>query len=311
MISEEPEHLLVFPIPMKGECWYSLLARYHAISGNHSEQYTFRQLFGGKTALNAAVTLPSRVQLIDSWLSRECGLTSERIIREFTAYQYLRLSSRFPDTAYQSLMQCRAKRGRSLRPQMIYALQGRRQKLCFCPDCVRSDTEEYRHSCWHLVHQLNGVRYCPIHGTRLIESPWPENGKLMHFYPAPDTEAAERMEKENKSREEKTDVFQDRFVELAGTINWLLANGERIGTEEKLVQLYESELGSNPSWDDILRRLAANEAGFVEELFPDEDLVCLARDVIRYGLRKQTPLFHALMIMRLGGVQWIKSKIQT
>ena len=44
MASEEPEHLLVFPVPMKGECWYSLLARYHAISGNHSELYTFRRV---------------------------------------------------------------------------------------------------------------------------------------------------------------------------------------------------------------------------------------------------------------------------
>ena len=103
MIREDQEHLLVFPIPMKGECWYSLLARYHAISGNSSEKYTFDQLFGGKTVLDAAVTLPARVKLIDAWLPRECGLTSDRIIREFTAYQYLRLSSRFPDTAYQRL----------------------------------------------------------------------------------------------------------------------------------------------------------------------------------------------------------------
>ena len=112
MIREDQEHLLVFPIPMKGECWYSLLARYHAISGNSSEKYTFDQLFGGKTVLDAAVTLPARVKLIDAWLPRECGLTSDRIIREFTAYQYLRLSSRFPDTAYQRLMQGSAKRGR-------------------------------------------------------------------------------------------------------------------------------------------------------------------------------------------------------
>lgn len=69
----------------------------------------------------------------------------------------------------------------------------------------------------------NGVRYCPIHGMRLIESPWPEGEKLVHFYPAPDAEMAGQMERE--SRGEETDVFQNRFFR-AGKDN-RLAFGEQ------------------------------------------------------------------------------------
>ena len=101
------------------------------------------------------------------------------------------------------------------------------------------------------------------------------------------------------------------FFELAKTIDWLLANSERIGTEERLLQFYESELGTDPSWQDILRHLASKDAGFVLELFPEEDLVRMGNDVIKHGLRQQSPLFHALMIMRFGGVQWLERKTQT
>ena len=101
------------------------------------------------------------------------------------------------------------------------------------------------------------------------------------------------------------------FFELAKTIDWLLVNSERIGTEERLLQFYESELGTDPSWQDILRHLASKDAGFVLELFPEEDLVRMGNDVIKHGLRQQSPLFHALMIMRFGGVQWLERKTQT
>ena len=61
---------------------------------------------------------------------------------------------------------------------------------------------------------------------------------------------------------------------------------------------------------DILRHLASKDAGFVLELFPEEDLVRMGNDVIKHGLRQQSPLFHALMIMRFGGVQWLEHKTQ-
>ena len=309
MASEEPEHLLVFPVPIKGECWYSLLARYHAISGNHSELYTFRQLFGSRTALNAAVTLPSRVQLIDTWFPEGFGLTSDRIIRELTAYQYLKLTSLFPDSAYQSLMQSREKRGRSMRWQMVNVLQGHHQGLRFCPDCVRSDTEEYHHSCWHLVHQIDGVRYCPIHGTRLLEGPQPVSGRLTHFYLAPDTETAEQMEKTGSG--ESSDAFRQQYIELAKTIDWLLVNGGRIETEEKLLQLYETELGSDPSWTDVLHLLVSGDGRFLEDLYSRKELLDLLRGIIDHGLRRQPPLLHALLIMRLGGAQWLSKELRT
>ena len=304
-----PSKLLVFPILIPGESYYSLLARYERISGNLSEMYTFRQLFGNRPTLDAAVTLPYRVRLIDEKVPMECGLSSDLVIRECTAYHYLRLSGLFTDRAFEQILVARTKRGRNQRARMIRALQGSQPRhLRFCPECILSDTMEYHESYWHLVHQLEGVEYCPIHGTRLIESPWPAKEKLTHFYTAPDPDTAERFGREADTSL-SPDPFQQSYLELSRVIDWLLKNAEAIGSEFRLLKLYESELGEL-SAEKILRQLASAGPNFFKALFPGDEMSEFEASLRQNGIIRQRPLVHALLIMSFGGIPWI-SKYQT
>ena len=100
--------LRAFPVLIPGESYYSLLARYHRLSGNLAEQYTFRELFGNRPALNAAVTLPYRVRLIDGKLPPESRLSSElslmSSVRNTQLFQHFPLSPyRYNPCSWQDL----------------------------------------------------------------------------------------------------------------------------------------------------------------------------------------------------------------
>ena len=145
---------------------------------------------------------------------------------------------------------------------------------------------------------------------RLIESPWPEGEKLVHFLSCT---GCRNGRSDGKGKPwGRNGCIPGSFFRAGKDNRLALANSERIGTEERLLlQFYESELGTDPSWQYILRHLASKDAGFVLELFPEEDLVRMGNDVLKHGPRQQSPLFHALMIMRFGGVQWLERKTQT
>lgn len=296
--------LRVFPVLIPGESYYSLLARYHRLSGNLAEQYTFRELFGNRPALNAAVTLPYRVRLIDGKLPPESRLSSDLVVRRCTAYHYLRLSGLFTDAAFEQILQARTKRGRNQCARMIQALQGPHPRhLRFCPDCIRSDTREYGESYWHLIHQIEGVEYCPVHGTRLIDSHWPDGEKLAHFYNAPDRETADRLAAESRAVS-APDPFEKPYQELAGVIDWLLRNADAVGTESRLIELYESDLGIL-NIEKLLRQLTSAGVKFLESVFPGKEVLELTDSLYWNGMHHQRPVVHALMIMSLGGIPWI------
>src|SRR5258707_529671 len=59
-----------------------------------------------------------------------------------------------------------------------------------CPDCVKSDRQQYGEAYWHRLHQVPGVRICPIHDCVLEDSAVPAH-KLTSFITA---EAANRGE---------------------------------------------------------------------------------------------------------------------
>jgi hypothetical protein len=304
MMSTETDaasRLLMFPTLIPGESYYSLLARYHRLSGNRADIYTFQQLFGAKADLRAAVTLPYRIRLIDEWLPEECHMPSGLVVRECTALSYLRLSGLFTEAAYDRIQQPESLRGRNQRFDMIRALQRNTQQLRFCPDCIWEDFVEYGEPCWHLVHQIDGVKYCPIHGTRLVDSPWLNKAKLNGFYPAPDYYTAHSLALSARSCM-PPDPFEKPYLELARIIDWLLKNADRF-SEGKLIQLYEQELGTL-NLDTLLRQLTSSGTRFLTDLYGREVLQ-LTVSLYEHGMKRQPPLVHALMIMSLGGIPWI------
>lgn len=297
---KRPGELLFFPIPIPGESFYSILARYRRKSGCAFDGQAMKQLFGYRRDLTPTITLPYCAELVDVWLPAACGLTSHELIRRFTAYQYLRLTDLFPEKAFQRIVSPKPHHGRGEQTQMIRALQGEGFKLRYCPDCVIQDTEEYGASCWHLVHQLKAVKYCPVHGTRLLESPWPQKSRLYHWYTAPSVNDLGATRDDQKG-----DPLRDRYIALGKVIDWLLQHGEKVGPEANLTALYQHELGELTA-GKIWKQLET-EAGrdFIEELFPGDALFQLALSLIRNDMRCQLPLVHAFLLMTLGGISML------
>ena len=150
-----------------------------------------------------------------------------------------------------------------------------------------------------------GRPYCGgiINGTRLIDSHWPDGEKLAHFYNVPDRETADRLAAESRAVS-APDPFEKPYQELAGVIDWLLRNTDAVGTESRLIELYESDLGIL-NIEKLLRQLTSAGVKFLESVFPGKEVLELTDSLYWNGMHHQRPVVHALMIMSLGGIPWI------
>lgn len=100
------------------------------------------------------------------------------------------------------------------------------------------------------------------------------------------------------------DPFEKPYQELAGVIDWLLRNTDAVGTESRLIELYESDLGIL-NIEKLLRQLTSAGVKFLESVFPGKEVLELTDSLYWNGMHHQRPVVHALMIMSLGGIPWI------
>jgi len=210
-----------------------VLCRYHARSGNPGAVTTIKETWGRK-GVTKSLYLPSEIDMIVNRLPDGTGITLESLIWEHTMYPYIKpsLIGERADFVYAMLL------GREKKCRNTYqkaGLVGRRlalpEYLRFCPACVESGIEQYGEAYWHRLHQLPGVRVCPVHKEYIRDSRFFVNMIFRYFIPATLELCACLSQIKKFSKETEA-----RHFAFAEDCAWILEHGARLGAVEDMYE---------------------------------------------------------------------------
>ena len=157
--------LSFFPEPREDELLFSLIGRYHILSGNISKKVTLQQLYGTE---NPSPRQASNDYLIHLYSKIPKGLVGSAmdIIWNHTLMPYYRPFETCPRKSPTSKFLVTYPHGSGTAYSLPYVKHG----IYFCPKCVEENTEKFGHGYWHRKHQLPGVDVCATHGILLLNA---------------------------------------------------------------------------------------------------------------------------------------------
>jgi len=167
-----------FPVPMPDETTYSLLSRYHVLSGSHSPVWSRRNL-GLDDCASVVSALPRHVTEILAALPPNYSIASALdLIEKHTILPYFLFFRGRDDRenildvsqgggSWTHLLGMIACRGHELAAEHSFP--------AYCQSCVREDLNVHGFSYWRRTHQLPSVRVCPWHHE-------PLHLACIHFY---------------------------------------------------------------------------------------------------------------------------------
>lgn len=166
---ERRDRALFFPASLPDESLFSLIARYHQLSGNSDDRDTLRELFGKHTFVVTS-HLPSLIDTLVKILPSGAQIDALAIIDRHTVFPYYRPFL----TERQISLSLAAMKGDSaigLKTMMglIASQVGGGNFYRFCAQCAEQDDNLYGQPYWHRAHQLPAVQMCHEHGTSLYE----------------------------------------------------------------------------------------------------------------------------------------------
>ena len=156
--------LSFFPSLYPDELLYSIVARYHKLSGNCQIRHTKQELFDSP-GLRTFVLVPERINILAEKLTK-FNITRDQLLYNHTFYPYLICfckpndkDKKIPDYSNFSMNAFR-----TYTTGIVY------HTLRYCPLCVKEDQDKYGESYWHRCHQVEGNRVCHKHGCCLEDS---------------------------------------------------------------------------------------------------------------------------------------------
>lgn len=218
--------LSFFPAPYPDECLYSVFCRYHIRNGSPARIKTIHDLFGKQASLTSSIVTPYSINYAERWYPDGCGITRQDLAYKNTAFQYYLISA----WSYRAFILTKMINGEMDMGKNMHFI---RKELChgithlqYCPACAQEDRQIYGETYWHRLHQLSGVRYCPVHEERILESEVTIQSTRWQFFPA----SSLLSKKPHRSpQHSKIDPFKRNYIKLASVVAWLLQNGKLLG----------------------------------------------------------------------------------
>lgn len=159
-----------FPTALPDESLYSLCARYYDRVRYPNKKAVAQELFGSAST-TAVIDLPSRIGALVSMFPPSSSLTADRIIDEHTLLPFYSPFLK-PEIVRQVREDMIGSKGSSI--HMRAGIMAGRiplpERLRFCPACRTEDHKLYQTTYWHRLHQLPGVKVCPVHAVFLEKS---------------------------------------------------------------------------------------------------------------------------------------------
>lgn len=178
--------LQFFPSSYPDESLFSLVARYHRLSGHHDDRDTLHELFGKHTQIVSS-HLPSLLDTLVSRLPRAMALDAQDIVDRHTLFPYYRpfLTERQVALSL-AVMKGPSASGLKTLMGLIASQVGGENCYRYCEQCSEQDVELVGQPYWHRAHQLPAVHVCAQHGTPLVElaASWVAQHRHQLFLPA-------------------------------------------------------------------------------------------------------------------------------
>ncbi|WP_097006944.1 TniQ family protein [Lacrimispora amygdalina] len=177
--------LSYFPIPYPDELWYSVLCRYHVRSGNISDIYTMKELFGNTSKyMSVGSFFPNNsIYYIYKQLP-DTIFNIDEIILNHTLFNYFCRMRTYEEKIKMIEM---IKKGNSKIPISYWRTSTKKNNtLKFCPICKKEDNEKYGESYWHCSHQIPLISICKKHKCRLITLEYSRNDTINESFILPD-----------------------------------------------------------------------------------------------------------------------------
>jgi hypothetical protein len=178
--------LPTLPSWLPDETLFSLVSRYHQLSGNRLASHTCRELFGhGQqgTQHDFPTRLTHFVSATGSVLGDAGAIIQQRTILPF----YLHFVA--PEMAATALrtLEGRSLGGLKFRLGLITSRFRANHPLKACPECMQHDHDTHGTPYWHRNHQYPGVWICPTHGSPLLSSTVKSSGVGRFLWHLPHT----------------------------------------------------------------------------------------------------------------------------
>lgn len=165
-----PDPDLFLSDPQPDESIYSLIARYHIISGNPRAVVTANEIFDKSRGIFYATPLGVDLKRIASCAPSHSPLSDvQHLITHHTCIPYAICFA--PACDEQQLRLIAIEKGVSnLRRALaiIASVQGKSFHLRYCPACSQQDCKNLGYSYWRITHQLPMVSFCHDHQSPLV-----------------------------------------------------------------------------------------------------------------------------------------------
>ncbi|MEH7125591.1 TnsD family transposase [Bacillus sp. JJ1773] len=162
--------MIFFPFLYDDELLYSIIARYHDISGNENPKITMEELFDSSHVC-ASTILPAHLNALSQKLAVLKTFTPDYFIANHTllplyapfipAYRFQQLRTMMFHSNGMSIYMKLGKPSSTIKNPTT---------LRFCRECVTEEQVRNGEAFWHRSHQIEEVMLCPIHHTWLVES---------------------------------------------------------------------------------------------------------------------------------------------
>ena len=208
-----------FPDPYPDELIYSFCARFHERVQYPCSRLTIQELFGvPRTIVNVA--LPNSLGKLISSLPSGHQYTVDRLIDE---HSLLSFCSPFlePDYIITLRKYMLEDSRRDLRKLSLFAAQGLplAEWFQYCPLCAEDDRKFFGECYWHRLHQLLGVRVCPVHKVFLENSKARSSSKILPYKLAC---AEQAVEIKSLHPLDLSNPCHEALLRIANDATWLL-----------------------------------------------------------------------------------------
>ncbi len=157
-----------FPDPYPDEVLYSICARYTDIVQYPGSSSANQELFGSRSKI-ASVDLPINLSYLVANLPPGHQYTEDQLIDKHTLLPFY---TQFCPQERIGVVRADMKGSNSSQVRAHLGILSKHipQWLQFCPLCAESDVKNFGEPYWHRLHQVPGVKVCPVHHVFLEQS---------------------------------------------------------------------------------------------------------------------------------------------
>jgi hypothetical protein len=153
----------IFPRIYKDELLYSILARYHSISGNVNLKDTLKSFFDVESVI-PVIDFQCNLDKLAKKLHSELKLDSDYFIKNCSLFPVY--APFLPEKRRDELINTmKRKNGSGLKHKVGIIAGGicKKKQLYYCPLCAKEEISKFGEAYFHRLHQVQGVLVCENH----------------------------------------------------------------------------------------------------------------------------------------------------